>query len=442
MSISSNINNIPYSIREKIVKDLRIRKKKNEYTYASAVSWVNPFNIVENDVYLPFAYALSLKTKEITRPKNFPKANINFIGKLRDYQEEVRDKEFLPTLNKNFSVILATFPGWGKTTFSIYISSLISLKTAIISHRKILLKQWEESIERLIKNPKIQIVDSHSLLDPDANFYIISAHIIEKLGYVFKNIGLVIVDEVHCIATETLYKSLFYFTPRFLIGLSATPTRPDGMDVLLDLYFGTERISRKVKRNHYIFKILTKIQPKIEKSKTGTTDWNVLLNSLAENDKKNEMIINIVQNVSKLYTKRTFLILTKRVEHAKLIMSKLNELGITTTYLFGNKNDYDSSAKVLIATVSKVGLGFDHPNLSVLILGSDVEEYFVQYLGRVLYRSKFTPWVFDLVDDYSSLLSHFYTRRKVYLECGGAIVKCPNPNNKKDFLECVKSIHR
>jgi superfamily II DNA or RNA helicase len=70
---------------------------------------------------------------------------------------------------------------------------------------------------------------------------------IEKMGRkFFEGIGLVICDEVHLLVAETLSRSLQYLCPRYLIGLSATPYRLDGLNILLDLYFGEDKIIREM----------------------------------------------------------------------------------------------------------------------------------------------------------------------------------------------------
>ena len=58
----------------------------------------------------------------------------------------------------------------------------------------------------------------------------------------FKDIGVCIIDEIHCIMAEGLSKCTQKILPRYLIGLSATPYREDGLNILLDLYFGEEKI--------------------------------------------------------------------------------------------------------------------------------------------------------------------------------------------------------
>jgi hypothetical protein len=89
--------------------------------------------------------------------------------------------------------------------------------------------------------------------------------------------------------------------------------------------------------------------------------------------------------------------------------------------LVESETEFDRGCRVLIGTTSKAGVGFDHDKLDALILASDLEDYFIQYLGRVFRRLDVTPIVFDLVDENSILKRHFATRKAVYLESGGKI---------------------
>ena len=53
----------------------------------------------------------------------------------------------------------------------------------------------------------------------------------------------------------------------------------------------------------------------------------------------------------------------------------------------------------MIGTCQKVGTGFNHPKLDTLILAADIQQYFIQYLGRIFRVKKGEPMVFDLVDN-------------------------------------------
>ena len=65
MSIITNLEILPYETREKISKDLEI-KIQNKFN-PSQVKYLHPFSVVEDDIKLPFAYAvqiLNLKRRE------------------------------------------------------------------------------------------------------------------------------------------------------------------------------------------------------------------------------------------------------------------------------------------------------------------------------------------------------------------------------------------
>ena len=117
------------------------------------------------------------------------------------------------------------------------------------------------------------------------------------------------------------------------------------------------------------------------------------------------------------------MVLSKRVEQAQYIYDNLKEKGESVAILVGSETEFDRNARILIGTTGKVGVGFDHAKLDTLLLASDLEEYFIQYLGRVFRREDVEPIVFDLVDNNPILKKHFSTRRGIYNEVGGIIKK-------------------
>ena len=65
---------------------------------------------------------------------------------------------------------------------------------------------------------------------------------------------------------ESLSRCLQYIYPRYLIGLSATPYRPDGLNDLLTIYFGNYKIVRKLYCPHSVYRVNTGFTPKVEKT--------------------------------------------------------------------------------------------------------------------------------------------------------------------------------
>jgi superfamily II DNA or RNA helicase len=233
----------------------------------------------------------------------------------------------------------------------------------------------------------------------------------------FSDIGTVIVDEAHLIMAETLSRCLQWVTPRYLIGLTATPYRPDGLNALLDLYFGKYKIIRTLWREHLAYKVSTGFKPTIELAQNGRVNWGIVLDSQANNIDRNELIIKLL----KYHSTRNFLVLTKRVAQGEYLLKRLEEEGEDVTSLLGSNQEYNLSSRILIGTSSKIGVGFDHAKLDALVLAGDVEQYFVQYLGRVFRTKEVKPIIFDLVDDYTILNKHFNTRRTIYQDHGGEV---------------------
>ena len=116
------------------------------------------------------------------------------------------------------------------------------------------------------------------------------------------------------------------------------------------------------------------------------------------------------------------------------IYNQLKQYGEDVTTFKGNKQFYNCKSRILVATISKAGVGFDHPKMDSLILASDVEGYFIQYLGRVFRREDVFPLIFDLVDNFQALTRHYYTRKKIYEEHGGVIKKF-NLKNVNDIYD-------
>jgi superfamily II DNA or RNA helicase len=163
----------------------------------------------------------------------------------------------------------------------------------------------------------------------------------------------------------------------------------------------------------------TSFKPVIKYNIHGKMDWNALLEDQAADEKRNRLILRIIeQNPS-----RTFLVLVKRIKQgkwlAKEIADKLGEDYVAT--LFGSNQTFDRSCKVLIGTNSKIGTGFDFEKLDTLLLAADVVEYYIQFIGRIMRREDVNPVIFDLVDQNKTLYNHFLTRSKVYKKHGGEI---------------------
>lgn len=394
-------------------------KSNKEYGGKKKIIHIQPYRVLGSLAWIPFAYGWAKNLKPLSR---YPSVSheVTFRGVLRDEQKIVRNEAMI-VLNKNGSVILSTHVGFGKSILATYFAYKIKLKTLIVVNRLSLIEQWVKVLDDFIISPRVQVLKSNPAdLDWSNDFFIINAINIPKIGYT-PEIGLVIVDEIHLIMSKVLSQGMQYLTPRYMIGLSATPYRPDGLDKLIDLYFGEEKIDRQLQRKHFFYRVNTRFVPVLKQQVNRKIDWNSVLEQQAMNDERNNLIIRIIMDYAVNYN---FLVLCKRVEQIKILEQKLFEQPqfdqSSVEALYGDKQpEAGKEFKVLIGTIQKLGTGFDAPYLNALLLAADVEEYFIQYLGRVFRKRDVVPIIFDLVDSCKILEKHYRTRESTYRKHGG-----------------------
>jgi superfamily II DNA or RNA helicase len=422
MSITVNVNDLSDLDLENINSELKI-EMKDKYSFGPARYFI-PYDIVGDgaEAVIPFAYAArNLKLKRRGRGMFNALEDVIFEGGLREEQLVVKE-EAIDILNKRGSVILSMYCGFGKTITSINLAVSIRMKTLVIVNKLVLMSQWEDSVKRFAPGCKVVKVTPSSKKSKeeahDADFVIINAINMPKMevGF-FDTVGTVIVDEAHLIMAETVSKCMNVVSPRYLIGLTATPYRPDGLDALLEFYFGSDKIIRDLWREHIVYKVSTGFEPVVELTEQGRMNWGSVLDSQSKDEARNQLIVDIIRK----HADRTFLVLVKRVEQGNLLERMLLEAGEDVTSLVGSKQTFEASSRILLGTCSKVGTGFDHPTLDTLLLAADVEEYFIQYLGRCMRTRTGVPIVFDLVDENGVLKKHYNTRKKIYKKHGGTI---------------------
>lgn len=416
MSVKVSIESLDEDMRKKIDTELSIQLEATKYDGGQR-RYIYPHDVIDDDVILPFAYAIEeLKMKRPLRESK-SKMNVKFEGTLRDDQLEIK-KEAIDFLNKKGSVMISLATGGGKTIISINLACSIKLKTLVVVNKIVLIKQWEQSILKFCPTAKVQVLKANVKFDDDCDFYIMNAQNIPKMGRsFFHSIQTLITDEAHLLLAERLSKLMLYVQPRYLIGLTATPERYDGLNILFDLYFGKDRIIRKMWHNHTVYRVNTGLKIDIVLTEMGKVNWNSVLEAQSSNIDRNELIVKIV----KKFSDRVFLIIVKRVDQGKYILNRLLEENEKAASLLGSEQEFDRDCRILVGTLQKVGVGFDFDRVNALMLATDTEAYFAQQLGRTTRKKDNNPIVFDLVDKNPILEKHYNTRRDVYKSSGGTI---------------------
>lgn len=375
--------------------------------------------------YLPFAFA---RRRGFERERNvscFAYA-MQFNGTLRPQQVSVVESA-KRLLEKNDCVIVKSYPGFGKTICAINIMCDLKLKCLILVNRTLIMSEWIKSIREFTTRRDALAVTSFDPQKTDSvdhcDVCVANAINVTKRHINFwSSFDMLIVDEFHQLLTPKLIRALLFIRPLKLIGLSATPFRYDAFNACVSLFFGDESVGAELNRAHKVYVHHTKFTPNVRKTYPGAKyiDWNEVLRSLSSSEERNRLIAHIITDV---YPRdRVWMILVKRIDHAHALKKIFDKSDMTATTLLGNAKTFDENAQILIGTTSKIGTGFNHKRIDSLLVASDVQNYFVQFLGRCMRTPDVKPIVVDLVDDFGPLKKHFYNHRRVeYLNSGGIL---------------------
>lgn len=412
-----------------ISKDDEGNKKKfgikKYYSTSEKIPFITTF---QEFVLVPFYWGVrnygkeKIKTVEQITP-------LTFEGTLRPEQVDLQSQAMEHLKLKN-TCLLAVYPGFGKTITSLSMITHLHCRVLIVVNKLVLVEQWKNAIRNYLGVEAQFIRGGKTKLQP-TEIYIVNALNLpkyKKQDLANLQIGCVIVDECHLILTKVFSNALFQISPQYLIGLSATPYRNDGFHSLFDLYFGPHRVEKDLYCPHRVLAVESGVVIEHELGKNQSINWNSVIEKQSNCEKR---IATIVHYAIK-YPERFVLILCKRIKQMHLIADHFSKHNVQTTIFKENDISFDQECRILISSYQKVGTGFSHDRLDMLILGVDTEEYFLQYLGRVFRRRDSNPIIVDIIDQHPVLRKHYYTRSKVYKKTGGVVQKIKQQMNLKE----------
>jgi len=447
----TNQGNLPYRGKPPIVKTYYIIKHTNG----------------EDWLITPFAWSRSVYSSLSTKDKNalirssYPENISSFITckiQLRDYQNKAMLK-VRKYLDKHRCCILSAFCSWGKTKSSLWLSVKLECSTAIIiPPSNIICQQWINNINECFeltkeaKKKKWKLVEkvSSNKFNPKCIFYIINPVIVPRLVDNFvdplSNIGTIFIDECDMIATQKMSSALAFFTPRYIVGLSATPKRNDGLDGVITNYIGINKIIRLNPKPLVAIRILTEFIPP-KNIKNNNFDWKNFEQELALNENRNDLISSVVSYIYSVF-RLSILVVCIRQEQRDILTEKIEKInGKNSVSAFKAKISNPPCAPIIVGTNKKCGRGFDC-KAAVLIWAystkslTDIE----QVCGRIGRRNDLNRrFIVDFVDiningqPDSILRKHWNVRSKWYRnEPEGKIFYANSKNYEKKLKDAYQ----
>lgn len=400
----------------------------------------NPFNIkykvyreTQKSLLIPRFYGLQKidSNVEDSIPMGTSIQNVIFNGTLRSEtrQPEAVEKT-VEHLQKYSGGILSLPTGYGKTTVALYILTQLKLRTIIFVHKEFLMNQWIEKIKQFLPNAEIGKIQGKTVDVVGKDIVIAmlqSVCVKEYHSSIFDGFGFTIIDETHHICTRVFSNIFFKLSTKYVLGLSATLDRKDGLTKVIHWFIGN--VCFEVKRENQKQVLVEKINfthdhykndfPLNRMQKVSIVDATSVIVNIHE---RNQMIEDYIK---KCYHKgRKSIILTDRRDHCYTLFNSLKDQDYDVGLYIGGMKNHElmksEKCKIIIATYSLAHEGLDIPTLDTLIMASPKVDI-TQSVGRILRETPgklHDPLIIDIVDQWGCFISQFKKRMKVYKDTG------------------------
>ena len=308
------------------------------------------------------------------------------------------------------------------------------VNTLVLVHRQQLLDQWHERLAMFLNLPAKSLgqigggkMDRTGRVDIAV---IQSLHRKEEVKDFVAEYGQVIVDECHHISAFTFEQVMKQVKAKYVVGLTATPTRKDGHHPIIYMQCGPARFSMSARTMTETSPFGHKVIPRYTEFRTRPELTDITIQdvyaALVDDAARNEMIAaDLIRAVE---TGRSPLLLTGRTEHLQYFAARLENAVKHVFVLKGGMGKKqrrtiaealasvaENQPRVILATGSYIGEGFDDARLDTLFLAMPIswKGTLQQYVGRLhrLHDNKRVVQVYDYVDDLVPMLARMYERR-------------------------------
>jgi superfamily II DNA or RNA helicase len=354
---------------------------------------------------------------------------VSFNVELRPEQQEAVNQVLLYDQG-----ILSAPTAFGKTVIGACLIARRAVNALILVHRRQLMDQWRERLAAFLAFPIGNI--GHIGGGKIKRTGLIDVAVIQSLqrkGDVedfVADYGHVIVDECHHLSAVTFERVLRQVKAKYVLGLTATPIRKDGHHPIIYMQCGPIRFHLTAKKAAQASLLEHKVIPRFtdfgwDQTENETTIQD-LYAALVGNQHRNELIMRDLQDL--LSAGRSPLVLTGRTEHLDFLAGRLHG---SRSHVFIMKGGMGAKQRkiltesiaaippeeprVILATGSYLGEGFDDARLDTLLLAMPIswKGTLQQYVGRLhrLHANKTEVQVYDYADVLVPMLARMYKKR-------------------------------
>ena len=368
-----------------------------------------------------------------------------FRGKLRPDQEVAAAR----MLHHDDGILCAP-TAFGKTAVAAWLIAKRKVNTLVLVHRRQLLDQWQARLAMFLDLPIEQVgaigggkVKRTGVVDVALIQSLRRNHAVQDFVAEY---GQVIVDECHHLSAFTFEQVMRAIKAKYVVGLTATLTRKDGHHPIIQMQCGPIRFGMSAKAMTEASPFQHRVAPAPHDIPNADRHCRChhsgYLSGVGSG--RGAQRIDRIRYSSRLYVDgRSPLLLTGRTDH---LLHLANLLRGAVEHLFVLKGGMgkkqrkaiddaikavpDDAPRLILATGSYIGEGFDDARLDTLFLAMPIswKGTLQQYVGRLhrLHDGKQIVQVYDYADIAEPMLARMYERRRKGYASIGYEMKSPH----------------
>jgi len=339
-------------------------------------------------------------------------------------------------LEKGANGLICVPCGYGKTFMALNLAVQLKRRFLIVVDKEFLMNQWKAEIDNFIEGARVGILQANKV-QMDAEKYDVTICMIQTIcrrempdGF-FDQYGFTIFDECHHLGASYFCQALKKIQTKFMLGLSATPDREDGLTCVFEAFLG-EPVYKNTQRapdKDAVVKAIwfdseDPVYKEVPVNGRGETVTAKLLNQVAEFELRNQTIMGILKEYAS-DPNRFILILSDRISQLEWFEKALNNTSFLHGYYIGGMkqsklDDNAEKCQILLATYQMASEAFSVKKLNTVILATPRKSV-QQSTGRIfrqrIEERKVAPHIIDIIDSHECHITRWYVRQRFYKEC-------------------------
>jgi superfamily II DNA or RNA helicase len=412
-----------------------------------------------------------------------------------DFQIDIIEK----FIEKGANGLICVPCGYGKTFMALNIAVRLGKRFLIVVDKEFLMNQWKSEIENFVKHATVGILQSNIcqigsdiIFDKEYSLedlkkiakenkvkcggtkqelmdrlkgvgvdvtpksrrveYDVTICMIQTIcrqeypdGF-FDEYGFTIFDECHHLGAAYFCQALRKIQTKYMLGLSATPDREDGLSAVFEYHLG-EPIVKITKRSPDKEAVVKAVwfqsedpaYVEIPVNWRGEPISAKLLNQITEFEPRNQKMMQLLEEYAS-DPNRYILILSDRISQLEWFEKTLESW--PKKYKFGyyiggmKQEQLDANAKdcqILLATYQMASEAFSVKKLNTVLLATprkNVEQSTGRIFRERMEERKVAPHIIDIIDSHDCYQRRWFVRQRFYKECEYTFQHIDKPTKK------------